>query len=145
MPIARRKSRNTAATPDENFDWLVMATGSTGTQAGLVAGFAGARPRSAGHGCQRPPTARAADERGPCALTIRKRSKNSEQRACRSAKLLVDDGYVGEGYGIPADSTLEAIRLAAQQEGILLDPVYSAKGMAGLIGMVRQGFLQNVG
>ena len=58
------------------------------------------------------------------------------------SKILVDDGYVGEGYGIPADSTLEAIRLTAQQEGILLDPVYSAKGMAGLIGLVRQGFFK---
>ena len=55
------------------------------------------------------------------------------------SRILVDDGYVGEGYGIPAESTLEAIRLTAQQEGVLLDPVYSAKGMAGLTGMVRQG------
>ena len=58
------------------------------------------------------------------------------------SKILVDDGYVGEGYGIPAESTLEAIRLTARQEGLLLDPVYSAKGMAGLIGMVRQGFFK---
>ena len=58
------------------------------------------------------------------------------------AKVLVDDRFVGEGYGIPAESTLEAIRLTARQEGILLDPVYSAKGMAGLIGLVRQGFFK---
>ena len=54
-------------------------------------------------------------------------------------RVLVDDGYVGDGYGIPADSTIEAIRMLAQLEGILLDPVYSAKGMAGLIGRVRAG------
>ena len=54
----------------------------------------------------------------------------------------MDDRYVGDGYGIPAESTLEAITLTARQEGILLDPVYSAKGMAGLIGMVRQGFFK---
>ena len=58
------------------------------------------------------------------------------------SKILVDDGYVGDGYGIPAESTLEAISLLARQEGILLDPVYSAKGMAGLIGLVRQGFFK---
>ena len=58
------------------------------------------------------------------------------------SRILVDDGYVGEGYGIPAESTMEAIRLLARQEGILLDPVYSAKGMAGLIGMIRQGFFK---
>lgn len=58
------------------------------------------------------------------------------------SQILVDDGYVGEGYGIPAASTLEAIHLTARQEGILLDPVYSAKGMAGLIGLVRAGFFE---
>ena len=47
--------------------------------------------------------------------------------------------YVGEGYGIPAPSTIEAIRMLAQLEGILLDPVYSGKGMAGLIDLVRKG------
>ena len=54
-------------------------------------------------------------------------------------KILVDDGYVGEGYGIPADSTLEAIQLLAHHEGMLVDPVYSGKGLAGLIGMIRNG------
>ncbi|MDP6190425.1 MAG: D-cysteine desulfhydrase, partial [Gammaproteobacteria bacterium] len=42
----------------------------------------------------------------------------------------------------PAESTLEAISLAARLEGILLDPVYSGKGMAGLIGLIRQGFFR---
>jgi L-cysteate sulfo-lyase len=48
--------------------------------------------------------------------------------------------YVGEGYGIPTEGTLEAIRLAAEQEALLLDPVYTGKGMAGLIDLVRQGY-----
>ncbi len=47
--------------------------------------------------------------------------------------------YVGEGYGIPADSTLEAIEMFARYEGILLDPVYSGKGAAGLIDLIRKG------
>ena len=47
------------------------------------------------------------------------------------SKILVNDGYVGEGYGIPAASTLEAIQLLARHEGILVDPVYSGKGLAG--------------
>ncbi len=47
--------------------------------------------------------------------------------------------YVGEGYGIPAAGTLEAIRMLAELEGILLDPVYSGKGMAGMIDLIRQG------
>ena len=63
------------------------------------------------------------------------------------ADVRVDDGYVGEGYGIPAESTLEAIDMAARMEGLLLDPVYSGKGFAGMIGLTRAGFFnagQNV-
>ncbi|HJL51165.1 MAG TPA: pyridoxal-phosphate dependent enzyme, partial [Arenicellales bacterium] len=47
--------------------------------------------------------------------------------------------YVGEGYGIPTQGTIEAIRMLARLEGILLDPVYSGKGMAGLIDLIRKG------
>ena len=122
------------------FDWLVMGTGSTGTQAGLVAGF-----HTIGH---------ALPVMGVSVRQPRERQMNAVHALTQKtletlgatglplSKILVDDGYVGEGYGIPADTTLEAIRLTAQQEGILLDPVYSAKGMAGLIGMVRQGFFK---
>ncbi|MBV2361574.1 D-cysteine desulfhydrase [Thalassococcus sp. CAU 1522] len=124
----------------QRFDWLVMSTGSTGTHAGLVAGFAALdfhlpvmgvsvrqpreRQMNAVHGL----TQKTLEKLGAAGVPLN--------------RILVDDGYVGEGYGIPAESTLEAIRLLARQEGILLDPVYSAKGMAGLIGMVRQGFFK---
>ena len=56
---------------------------------------------------------------------------------------MVDDGYVGEGYGLPADSRLEAVMLASRLESLLLDPVYSGKGFAGLIGLVRAGFFNS--
>ena len=55
------------------------------------------------------------------------------------SKILVQDQYVGEGYGVPTDGMLEAVQLCAQYEGILLDPVYAGKAMAGLIGMIRSG------
>jgi L-cysteate sulfo-lyase len=51
----------------------------------------------------------------------------------------VDDAHVGRGYGQPTEEMIEAIELTARSEGILLDPVYSGKGMAGLIGMARSG------
>ena len=51
----------------------------------------------------------------------------------------VNCNYVGKGYGIPGEDTLQAIKLLANMEGILLDPVYSGKAMAGLIDLVRQG------
>ena len=47
--------------------------------------------------------------------------------------------YVGDGYGIPTKGMVEAVRMLAELEGILLDPVYSGKGMAGLIDLVRKG------
>ncbi|GIT03566.1 MAG: hypothetical protein CM1200mP28_08250 [Deltaproteobacteria bacterium] len=48
--------------------------------------------------------------------------------------------YVGPGYGKPTEGMIEAVQLLACEEGILLDPVYSGKGMAGLIDLVRKGY-----
>jgi L-cysteate sulfo-lyase len=48
--------------------------------------------------------------------------------------------YVGEGYGIPTPATIEAVRLFARHEGILLDPVYTGKAAAGLVDLCRRGF-----
>jgi D-cysteine desulfhydrase len=56
----------------------------------------------------------------------------------RGTMVEVDDRFVGEGYGIPTDASREAIGLAARCEALLLDPVYTAKAMAGLIAYVRQ-------
>jgi L-cysteate sulfo-lyase len=47
--------------------------------------------------------------------------------------------YVGEGYALPTEGMVEAVKLLARTEAILLDPVYSGKGMAGLIDLVRKG------
>ena len=51
--------------------------------------------------------------------------------------MLVFDNYVGDGYGVPTEGMKEAVKLMATKEGILLDPVYSGKGFAGLIGLIR--------
>ncbi len=53
--------------------------------------------------------------------------------------VIVYDDYVGEGYGIPTPQTVEAIKVVARTEGILLDPVYTGKAMAGLIDLIRRG------
>jgi 1-aminocyclopropane-1-carboxylate deaminase/D-cysteine desulfhydrase-like pyridoxal-dependent ACC family enzyme len=55
------------------------------------------------------------------------------------AEIEVDDRFLGEGYGIPTPEGLAAIRLLARLEGLLLDPVYTGKAMAGLIAMIREG------
>lgn len=126
----------------QKFDWLVMGTGSTGTQAGLVAGFHALNHALPVMGI----SVRQPRERQMNAVhgLTQKTLEKLGVEGVPLSKILVDDGYVGEGYGIPAQSTLEAIRLLAQHEGILLDPVYSAKGMAGLIGMIRQGSFRPV-
>lgn len=56
--------------------------------------------------------------------------------------MAVNADYVGHGYGIPTEASLEAIRLLARYEGILLDPAYSSKAFAGLIDLIRQGYFR---
>jgi L-cysteate sulfo-lyase len=52
----------------------------------------------------------------------------------------VNCGYVGAGYGLPSDGMVRSIKLLAQTEGLLFDPVYSGKGLDGLITLVKQGY-----
>jgi 1-aminocyclopropane-1-carboxylate deaminase len=61
------------------------------------------------------------------------------ERDLSDADIVLVDGYAGPAYGIPDEPTIEAIQLAARTEGMLTDPVYEGKSMAGLIGMVRSG------
>jgi len=61
------------------------------------------------------------------------------ERDVRSDEIEIVDGYAGPAYGIPDEPTIEAIHLAARTEGMLTDPVYEGKSMAGLIGMIRSG------
>jgi 1-aminocyclopropane-1-carboxylate deaminase/D-cysteine desulfhydrase-like pyridoxal-dependent ACC family enzyme len=60
-------------------------------------------------------------------------------RPARFTQIEVDDRFVGEGYGVPTPEGISAIRLLARFEGLLLDPVYTGKAMAGLVQMVREG------
>ena len=123
------------------YDWLVMGTGSTGTQAGLVAGFhaSGRAMPVMGISVRQPRERQIAAVHKLANTTLEKLGGTEPMH---ESMIQVDDGYVGEGYGIPASSTLEATSMTALCEGILLDPVYSAKGMAGMIGLIRQGFFK---
>ena len=55
-------------------------------------------------------------------------------------RVVANSDYVGDGYGLPTDAMVEAVKLMAQYEGILLDPVYSGKAFAGLLDLVRHGY-----
>jgi 1-aminocyclopropane-1-carboxylate deaminase len=61
------------------------------------------------------------------------------ERELRDDEITVADGYAGPLYGVPDEGTIEAIHLSARTEGMLTDPVYEGKSMAGLIGMIRSG------
>ena len=124
----------------QSFQWLVTPTGSTGTHAGLIAGLHALGSELPVMGI----SVRQKQERQVSAVHALAQATATllDAPPIAPSRTLVDDGYVGEGYGIPAPSTLEAIALTARTEGILLDPVYTGKGMAGLIGLIRQGFFK---
>lgn len=121
-----------------HFDHLIHATGSAGTQAGLVTGMAlVCSPLPVlGIGVRAP---RERQEASVLALANKTLGLFDNAPALASNAVMANCDYVGKGYGIPAASTLEAIKMLAELEGILLDPVYSGKGMAGLIDLVRSG------
>jgi L-cysteate sulfo-lyase len=119
-------------------DHLVHATGSSGTQAGLITGLKAlnAGIPLLGYGTRAP---QEKQERMVYDLACRTAEKLGCPGIVTREDVRADTGYVGEGYGLPRADTIEAIRLFAELEGILLDPVYSGKGAAGLIDYCRSG------
>lgn len=119
-------------------DHIVTATGSAGTQAGLITGLKAlnAGIPLLGIGVRAP---KEKQEENVYALAQRTAEKLGCPGVVASGDVVADSSYVGAGYGIPREDTLEAIRMFAQLEGLLLDPVYSGKGAAGLIDHVRRG------
>jgi L-cysteate sulfo-lyase len=119
-------------------DRVLFATASGGTQAGLVVGMAvaDARLQVLGVDIEGEADALAADIRkvaDACA------HKLGLPRALRDDAFAICRGYAGPGYGVATPGMLEAVRLMATLEGIVLDPVYTGKAMAGLIDLVRSG------
>lgn len=119
-------------------DWVVHATGSAGTQAGLVAGMValGGRAHVLGASVRHP---RELQQEVVADLANRTLAHAGLGERVAAGDILVDDGFVGPGYGVPTAATLEAIRLLARHEGVLLDPVYSGKGFACLVSRIRAG------
>jgi len=119
-------------------DYIVHATGSGGTQAGMVLGVkalnAGIRVVGVDIGGEfknmESFIAKMANETAKV-LGLGVSVKKEEVTILR--------GYVGEGYAIPTEECIEAIKLVAEKEGLTLDPVYTGKAMAALIDQVREG------
>jgi len=119
-----------------NFSEIIHATGSSGTQAGLLAGRKYLNSEIPVIGvCVR------YEKEIQVNKVYSESVKTCEMLKCKildKSEVLVDDGYIGSGYGEPTESMKEAVSLLAKKEGILLDPVYSGKAFAGLIGMIRK-------
>ncbi len=115
---------------------LVHATGSAGTQAGLLAGIhaLGLGWPVTGFSVRAP---RHAQESKVHALALLVLDQLGVGPDLAREKVVADDGFVGAGYGLPTPAMLEAVRLLARTEGVLMDPVYTGKGMAGMISMLR--------
>jgi 1-aminocyclopropane-1-carboxylate deaminase/D-cysteine desulfhydrase-like pyridoxal-dependent ACC family enzyme len=129
-----------------HFDRIIVASGSGGTQAGLVVGAKACGykgqvlgisvSKSGGH-LQEAVSALLA----PTALHLGLDGSTelAEGLTFDTGDVHTNDGYLGGGYGVLTHAEREAIRLVAKLEGILLDPVYTAKAMAGLLDLIRQG------
>ena len=119
-------------------DRLVHATGSAGTQAGLITGLkaTNANIPLLGIGVRAP---KAKQEENVYNLAVKTAEKLGCPGVVSREDVVANTDYVGEGYGIPTEGGMEAIRMFAELESILLDPVYSAKGAAGLIDLIRKG------
>ena len=117
---------------------LVHATGSAGTQAGLVAGIhaLGLGWPVTGIGVRLP---REQQEIRVHELAARVLDLLGVAQALPRARVVADDRFIGAGYGIATDSMVEAVTMLARTEGVLADPVYTGKGLAGLLDMVRSG------
>jgi L-cysteate sulfo-lyase len=119
-------------------DRVVTATGSAGTQAGLVVGLEGANAGVPvlGIGVRAPKDRQEANVHNLAEATAD--FVGMRGGIARSA-VVANCDYVGPGYGQPTAGMTEAVLLLARLEGVLLDPVYSGKAMAGMIDLIRKG------
>jgi 1-aminocyclopropane-1-carboxylate deaminase len=124
------------------FDTIVVCTVTGSTHAGMIAGFAALE--AAGGRARRvlgiDASATLDQTRGQVARIARRTAEMiGVGRDLRDDEITVLEGWAGDLYGIPVESTLHAIRLTGQLEGVILDPVYEGKSMAGLVDLVRDG------
>lgn len=121
-----------------DFDRVLFASGSGGTQAGLVVGAKACGYEGQVLGIS---VSRTSEDLGAkvSALLEPTAAGLGLDLAFGPEDVQVNDGYLGGGYGVLTDAEREAVRLVARNEGILLDPVYTGKAMAGLVGLVRRG------
>jgi D-cysteine desulfhydrase family pyridoxal phosphate-dependent enzyme len=122
-------------------DWVVFPTSSGGTQAGMVVGakHEWLKTRFLGISVDEP-----ADVLKARVATLANETADRVGYAggFTPQDILVNDDYIGGGYGVLSDVEREAVRLFARMEGILLDPVYTGRAAGGMIDLIRKGFFK---
>jgi len=120
------------------FDTIIVCSVTGSTHAGMIAGFAGQdRPRRV---LGIDASARIEETRAQVAKIARNTAALiGLDRSLRDDEITILEGWAGDYYGIPVQSTIDAIRLSGSLEGMIIDPVYEGKSMAALIDLVRTG------
>ncbi|MEP5765285.1 MAG: D-cysteine desulfhydrase [Halieaceae bacterium] len=121
-----------------HIDHIVHATGSAGTQAGLVTGLRATHSGIPvlGIGVNVP---QAEQEQKVFDLAAETADFIGAAGCVQREDVVANCDYIGDGYGIPTEGMREALLMLARLEGILFDPVYSGKGLAGMIALIRNG------
>lgn len=121
-----------------SFDYIVCASGSAGTHAGLLTGLHGNNFDIPVIGIS---VNRKKEEQEDIVFNLTRKTTDflNVKHSFDQNAVTVYDEYVGEGYSLPTKGMKEAVRILSQEEGILLDPVYTGKTMAGFIDLIREG------
>ena len=122
-----------------NIDYIVCTSGSTGTHSGMLTGLIGnnAQIPLIGIGINRP---KEVQREAVYDLARRTSAKLGLPSSPAMEDVIVFGDYIGEGYSRPTEGMVEAVKLLARTEAILLDPVYTGKTMAGMIDLVHKGY-----
>ena len=122
-----------------NIDHIVVTSGSAGTHAGILTGMVGqnAHIPVTGIGINRKK-----DLQVEAVYTLARKisAKLGLENPPKKEDVIVFDDYIGEGYSLPTQGMIEAVKLLARTEAILLDPVYTGKAVAGMMDLVQKGY-----
>ena len=121
-----------------DIDHIIVPSGSAGTHAGMAVGMAGVNGGIPISGVNVSRT-KDVQEEIVYNLAVELAAKIGVKGSVAREDIVCFDQYVGPGYSLPTDSMVEAVKLFAKNEAVLLDPVYSGKAAAGLIDLVRKG------